>query len=251
MTISRFYRTCFYNEAVEAMGRAGLLSKVLHLRYKKLGAFFKIFNESSELRKAHPFLCRALKMCALPSYLGSAASTKQKVKRCSKLRYCPFCWNRMMCKSYTRMTYKKDKIPGYKYFYSEKVLLLPKDTPYTDICSAGLSMFTPKWKYRKSEGLKSGLIAGVAEHLVVHSFKDKEGVRSFKLILRKIAYCHPDSYFAKTSICSSSRLGKAAVSFCSFPISMLYDGPLRTIKLDEAFRRRRLFRQYGSFYGPS
>jgi hypothetical protein len=233
------------------MGRTGLLSKVLHLRYKKLGAFFKIFNESSELRKAHPFLCRALKMCALPSYLGSAASTKQKVKRCSKLRYCPFCWNRMMCKSYTRMTYKKDKIPGYKYFYSEKVLLLPKDTPYTDICSAGLSMFTPKWKYRKSEGLKSGLIAGVAEHLVVHSFKDKEGVRSFKLILRKIAYCHPDSYFAKTSICSSSRLGKAAVSFCSFPISMLYDGPLRTIKLDEAFRRRRLFRQYGSFYGPS
>lgn len=251
MTISRFYRSCFYNEAVEAMGREGLLSKVLHLRYKKLGAFFKIFNESSELRKAHPFLCRALKMCTLPSYLGSGTSTKSKVKRCSKLRYCPFCWNRMMCKSYTRMTYKKDKIPGYRYFYSEQVLLLSKDTPYTDICSAGLGMFTPSWKYRKSEGLKSGLIAGVAEHLVVHSFKDKEGVRSFKLILRKIAYCHPDSYFAKTSICSSSRLGKAAVSFCSFPISMLYDGPLRTIKLDEAFRRRRLFRQYGSFYGPS
>ena len=131
------------------------------------------------------------------------------------------------------------------------MVLLPKDTPYDDICSVGLGMFTPAWKYRKSEGLKSGLISGVAEHLVVHSFKDNKGVRLFKLTLRKIAYCHSDSYFAKTSICSSSRLGKAAVSFCSFPISMLYDGPLRTIRLDEAFRRRRLFRQYGSFYGPS
>lgn len=251
MLMSQFYRKCFYKDAVRSIKldiKESILSRILRLRYKKLGAFFKIFNRTPGLRASYPFLCRTLKMCTVPAYLGRTLSVKSKVRRCSKARYCPFCWNRMTCRSYIRMTRQKPKIAGYKYFYSEKVITLPKDTPYGEICSAGLGLFTPAWKYRPKY-LESGMISGVAENLVVHSSRDDQGVRVFKLTLRRIAYCHPDSSFAKTSICSSSRFGKAAICFCSFPISILYDGPLRTIKIDEAFRRRRLARQYGAFYG--
>lgn len=250
MSTLKFFRECFFKEAAVAMGCDNILLKILRLRYKKLGAFFRIFKASRKLSQKYPFLCSSLKLCTIPVYLKGRTSTNLKVSRCTKPRHCLFCWNRVTCKLYVRMTHKQDKILEYKYFYSEDVILLPKDTPYSEICSTGLRMFAPIWKYRKSEGLKSKLISGVAEHLVVHSFKDENGIRLFKLTLRKIAYCHPDSSFAKTSICCSPRFGVAAIKFCSFPISMVYDGPLRGIKLDEAFRRRRLFRQYGSFYGP-
>lgn len=249
---SRFYRKCFYNDSFKvhkAVGGDSILDRILHLRYKKLGAFFKIFNRTPELRASYPFLCRTLKMCTTPSYLSKkpASKARPKAKRCSKMRYCPFCWNRIACRSYLRMTKRKDKLEGYVYAYSERVVLLPMNTPYPDICATGLKMFTPVWKYRS---LNSKQISGIAEHLVVHSAVSEDGLRSFKLTLRRIAYCHQDSDFAKTSVCSSTRLGSAAVSFCSFPLSIMYDGPLRTIKMDEAFRRRRLVRQYGSFYSP-
>ena len=255
--VSRFYKSCFYLELFATAAqhgiksRAGVTSKFLYLRNKKTKAFFKVFERLQDLKKLYPFLCLSLRKCTFPSYLRfSKNKDKKTAYRCSKIRYCPYCWNRSICRAYRRMTSGldngSDKYKDYSFFYSEKVSYIPVGSSSKAISDKGLSMFSPRWKMRPAS-LSANRVAGVSEMLIVHSHL-LDGERVYKLTLKQISYCHKDSKTAKSSLCSSKRFGKAAINFCCFPVSMLYDGPLRSIKIDEAFRRRRLIRQYGSFY---
>jgi hypothetical protein len=255
--ISKFYKSCFYSELFATAAqhgiksRAGVMSKLLYLKGKKTKAFFKVFERLQELKSRYPFLCLSLRKCTLPSYLRfSKDKDKKTAYRCSKVRYCPYCWNRSICMAYRRMTSKidkkSDKYKDYSFFYNEKVLYIPVGSSSKVIADKGLSMFSPRWTMRPRY-LEPLLVAGVAEMLVVHSHV-LDGNRVYKLTLKQVFYCHVDSKMAKDTICESKRFGKAAIKFCCFPVSMLYDGPLRSIKIDEAFRRRRLIRQYGLFY---
>lgn len=255
--VSRFYKSCFYLELFATAAQRGIksranaMSKFLYLKSKKIKAFFKVFERLQDLKTRYPFLCLSLRKCTLPSYLRfSKDKDKKTAYRCSKVRYCPYCWNRSICRAYRRMTSGldkgSDKCKDYGFFYSEKVSYIPVCSSSKAIADKGLSMFSPRWKMRPAS-LSANRVAGVSEMLIVHSHL-LDGERVYKLTLKQISYCHKDSKTAKSSLCSSKRFGKAAINFCCFPVSMLYDGPLRSIKIDEAFRRRRLIRQYGSFY---
>lgn len=233
------------------IGRAGVLFKFLAFREKKIKSFFKALKDKPNLRRSYPNLATSIRACPLPVYLGKPHGDSRG-NACSRPRYCAYCWNRLTCRSYVRMTKAANKldIKDYVYAYSEVVLLLPSDASQEDIASAGMSLFSPRWKYSKDK-LASSRVLGVAEKLVVHSYRQDEGTRVYKLTLRRIAYCHKDSKSAKNSLKSSSRYGSAGVKFCCYPVSMVFDGPTRSIKLDETFRRRRTMRQYGVFYGAS
>jgi hypothetical protein len=257
--LKRFYRSCFYEELTKVFGshgasRGNSLSKFLALRISKIKAMYAVFKSKPALASTYPFLCSSISGCRLPTYLRCwkakpSEKNRKKSKPCSKSRYCAYCWVRMTCKSYCKMTKGIDKelYPGYEYFYNEKVLLLSSDVSYEVLAEQGLALFAHRNKYGSRKLVSAG-IAGIAESLVVHSC-NTAGTRMFKLTLRQVAYCHKDSRFAKSALAGSPRrFGKAAIMFCSFPVSMLYDGPLRSIRLDEAFRRRRLVRQYGIFY---
>lgn len=255
--LRRFYRACFYEELVKVTGSHGAnrgtaLSKFLALRSSKVRAMYSLFKNKPDLGKEYPFLCSSMSNCRLPTYLriwkAKPSGKKKKTQPCSKSRYCAYCWVRMYCKSYRKMTKNIDKkaYQDYGFFYNEKTLLLPSDTSYEALADLGLALFSHRNKYGGNR-LASARIAGIAESLIVHSCN--EGKRMFKVTLRQLAYCHKQSKFAKSAMKGSfKRFGAAAVSFCCFPVSMLYDGPLRSIRLDEAFRRRRLVRQYGIFY---
>ena len=253
----RFYRSCFYVQMFAALrshgsiSRASVLFKFLALREKKIKALFDAIDSRVSLKEGYPYLAASVKSCTLPAYLGKKEKDT-KTNRCSKIRYCAYCWNRMTCKPYVRMTRAADKldIKDYVYAYSEISVHLPLGSSREDIASAGMALFSPRWKYSKDK-LASSRVLGVAELLVVHSCKQDSGGRAYKITLRKIAYCHKNSKLAKDSLKSSSRYGSAGVKFCCYPVSMIFDGPLRSIKFDEAFRRRRTMRQYGVFYGAN
>ena len=253
----RFYRSCFYVQMFAALrshgsiSRASVLFKFLALREKKIKALFDAIDSRVNLKEGYPYLAASVKSCTLPAYLGKKEKDT-KTNRCSKIRYCAYCWNRMTCKPYVRMTRAADKldIKDYVYAYSEISVHLPLGSSREDIASAGMALFSPRWKYSKDK-LASSKVLGVAELLVVHSCKQDSGGRVYKITLRKIAYCHKNSKLAKDSLKSSSRYGSAGVKFCCYPVSMIFDGPLRSIKFDEAFRRRRTMRQYGVFYGAN
>lgn len=254
--VKRFYRHCFYRELVKTLGshgsnRGGALSKFLALRRSKIKSMYAFFKKDPGLTKKYPFLCGSVAGCRMPKYLQAfkMKPSKKSSVPCSKTRYCAFCWVRINCKAYSRMTRNIDKAayPGYGFFYNERVILLPMTTSHSILADQGLSLFSHRNKY-SGPRLASSRIAGIAETLVVHS-ATHDNVRMYKLTLRQIAYCHKDSVFAKSSKSGSAkRFGTSAVDFCCFPVSMLYDGPLRSMSLDEIFRRRRLVRQYGIFY---
>lgn len=253
----RFYRSCFYVQMFAALrshgptSRASVLFKFLALREKKAKALFDAVEGKPNLKKSYPYLAAAVTACTLPAYLYKKEKDL-KSNSCSKARYCAYCWNRMTCKSYVRMTKPANRlnIKDYVYAYSEVSVSLPLGSSRDDIASAGMALFSSRWKYSRDK-LASSRVLGVAELLVVHSCKQNAGDRSYKVTLRKIAYCHKNSKLAKDSLKSSSRYGSAGVKFCCYPVSMLFDGPLRSIKFDEAFRRRRTMRQYGVFYGSN
>ena len=253
----RFYRSCFYVQMFAALrshglvSRASVLFKFLALREHKIKSLFAVLDSKPDLKERYPYLAASVTACTLPSYLHKKEKDT-KINRCSKIRYCAYCWNRMTCKPYVRMTRPSNKlnIKDYVYSYSEVSVYLPLGSSREDIASAGMALFSPRWKYSRDK-LASSRVLGVAELLVVHSCKQDSGSRAYKITLRKIAYCHKNSKLAKDSLKSSSRYGSAGVKFCCYPVSMLFDGPLRSIKFDEAFRRRRTMRQYGVFYGAS
>lgn len=253
----RFYRSCFYVQMFAAlrshgsMSRASVLFKFLALREKKIKALFDAVDSRSNLKEGYPYLAASVTACTLPAYLNKKEKDL-KTNRCGKTRYCAYCWNRRTCKSYVRMTKPANRlnIKDYVYSYSEVSVYLPLGSSIEDVASAGMALFSPRWKYSRDK-LASSKVLGVAELLVAHSCKQDSGSRAYKLTLRKIAYCHKNSKLAKDSLKSSSRYGSAGVKFCCYPVSMVFDGPLRSIKFDEAFRRRRTMRQYGVFYGAN
>lgn len=253
----RFYRSCFYVQMFAALrshglvSRASVLFKFLALRENKMKSLFATLDSKPNFKERYPYLAASVTACTLPAYLDKKEKDL-KTNRCGKTRYCAYCWNRRTCKSYVRMTRPSNRlnIKDYVYSYSETSVHLPLGSSREDIASAGMALFSPRWKYSRDK-LASSRVLGVAELLVVHSCKQDSGGRAYKVILRKIAYCHKNSKLAKDSLKSSSRYGSAGVKFCCYPVSMIFDGPLRSIKFDEAFRRRRTMRQYGVFYGAS
>lgn len=233
------------------VSRASVLFKFLALRENKMKSLFATLDSKPNFKERYPYLAASVTACTLPAYLDKKEKDL-KTNRCGKTRYCAYCWNRRTCKSYVRMTRPSNRlnIKDYVYSYSETSVHLPLGSSREDIASAGMALFSPRWKYSRDK-LASSRVLGVAELLVVHSCKQDSGGRAYKVILRKIAYCHKNSKLAKDSLKSSSRYGSAGVKFCCYPVSMIFDGPLRSIKFDEAFRRRRTMRQYGVFYGAS
>ena len=86
-------------------------------------------------------------------------------------------------------------------------------------------------------------VLGVAECLV--AYKNKK-ISSYVFILRRIVYCHSSSVLAVGQK-SNRKYGRPSLLFCSFPIGMILQSPVASMKLAWAFMGRKLTRKFGTF----
>lgn len=259
----KFYKNCFYYDLFHGAKAWGcktylsLLRKFLHFRKNKIRCIFKI-----ERAKPGLFLARSkglgisLQCCPLPTYLGGKLSsgTEQPVGfKCSNARFCAYCWNRVCCRGYIKMTkaLRKAPIPGYAYCYYESIVDLPFETPDSCVLKACTALCAKRNLYRASK-LKAYAVHGIAESLSVFRTVGADKKRVYRIIFKRIAYCHSGSDFAKTSlVTSSSRYGKAAIMFCKVPIELIFEKPSNSLKLNALLKGHRLVRRFGGFYNTS
>lgn len=254
-----FYRECFYRN-MDALLYAGRASKTrterllsyLALRNKRLKVLSRILKKDESLARDNPYLVHSLYKCKLPIYLAVNNFPKighRKTAYCSRPRMCAYCWVRLACKSFSRTAKRIMHMNGYVYAYHSTIALKPIDASVDDIKSAGLSMFSKRHKYSKDRMAKADMV-GMSEQLCAYPSIMGDGSKVIVLELRKLAYCHKDSAFAKDSICTSIRkFSEPSISFCSYPAKIMNSSIKTSLKIDAAFKGSRLLRQYGVMYG--
>jgi hypothetical protein len=109
----------------------------------------------------------------------------------------------------------------------------------SNLRNTGMGMFK---KYRPSY-LKKNKVLGLSECLV--AYKNKK-ISSYVFILRRIVYCHSSSVLAVGQR-SVRKYGRSSLLFCSFPIGMILQSPVASMKLAWAFMGRKLTRKFGTF----
>ena len=179
--------------------------------------------------------------CPVPDYASMTNNDKKKegyCRPCSRRRFCPYCWTKRSC-LFLESTVNKSFLPGYCLYYTQDVIKVPDSTSLSDLRNTGTGMFK---KYRSSY-LNKHKVLGVAECLV--AYKNKK-ISSYVFILRRIVYCHSSSVLAVGQK-SNRKYGRPSLLFCSFPIGMILQSPVASMKLAWAFMGRKLTRKFGTF----
>lgn len=197
------------------------------------------------LRKIFSPIYNDMYNCPVPSYVSELDNTNKKgvyYRPCSRRRFCPYCWTKSSCLSLKASLSKavgKFFLPGYFLYYTQDVIRVPDEVSLLDLKNTGMGMFK---KYRPSY-LKKNKVLGLSECLV--AYKNKK-ISSYVFILRRIAYCHNSSVLAVGQK-SNRKYGRPSLRFCSFPIGMILQSPVASMKLAWAFMGRKLTRKFGTF----
>ena len=241
-----FTKACLYRQALKSKSKGGvpyancgtLVSAYL---VRMLTQFKLALISYPRLRKIFSPIYNDVYNCPVPDYASMTNNDKKKegyCRPCSRRRFCPYCWTKRSC-LFLESTVNKSFLPGYCLYYTQDVIKVPDSTSLSDLRNTGTGMFN---KYRQSY-LKKNKVLGLSECLI--AYKNKK-ISSYVFILRRIVYCHSSSVLAVGQK-SNRKYGRPSLLFCSFPIGMILQSPVASMKLAWAFMGRKLTRKFGTF----
>jgi len=245
-----FTRACLLRQARKCKFKGGLshikCDNLITTYLERMLTQFKLALISyPKLRKVFSPIYNDMYNCPVPSYVSKLENTKKKgayYRPCSRRRFCPYCWTKSSClslKASLSHAIGKSFLPGYSLYYTQDVIRVPDEVSLLDLKKTGMGMFK---KYRQSY-LKKNKVLGLSECLV--AYKNKR-ISSYVFILRRIVYCHNSSVLAVGQK-SNRKYGRPSLLFCSFPIGMILQSPVASMKLAWAFMGRKLTRKFGTF----
>jgi hypothetical protein len=241
-----FTRACLLRQARKCKFEGGLshikCDNLITTYLERMLTQFKLALISyPRLRKVFSPIYNDVYNCPVPDYASKTNNNQKKegyYRPCSRRRFCPYCWTKRSC-LFLESTVNKFFLPGYYLYYTQDVIKVPDSTSLSDLRNLGIGMLK---KYRSSY-LNKHKVSGVAECLV--AYKNKR-ISSYVFILRRIVYCHNSSVLAVGQK-SNRKYGRTSLLFCSFPIGMILQSPVASMKLAWAFMGRKLTRKFGTF----